>query len=98
MTTETAIEKLTETDPMRRNANKGLMVHWINADLMHRHTNDVRYSVVFYDEDKLFLGAMRADDPDQMMSDIATEKGPLYAGIRDSLARDGVRYWSVGIV
>ena len=81
------IEKITETDPMRRQANKGLMVAWINADLARRCGNDVRCSVVFYDEDKLFMGAVRADDPEQMMTYIATGQGPGYEKARESLAR-----------
>ena len=94
MTTKTpTIEKITETDPMIRTVNKDLMVGWINADLFKRANNDVRHSVVFYEENKIFLGAIRLEDPTDAMAHITATEGLL-----ESLWNDGVRYWSVGIV
>jgi len=58
------VQKLPATlaTPMHKQANRGLMVHWINADLLNRCANDVRKSYVFYDSDGLFTYALRLDD------------------------------------
>lgn len=69
--------------PLHREGNKGLMVAWINADLLTRANHDVRRSFVFYDEDGLFEWAL---------ADLPAPK--LLQRLHDEL---GWRYWSVGI-
>ena len=49
--------EVTATSPMARTINKGLMVAWINADLLNRADCDVRSSLVIYDADGDFLYA-----------------------------------------
>jgi hypothetical protein len=88
-TTETTAPRaveITETDAMRREVNRGLMVQWINADLLVRANHDVRTSVVMYDADRLFMFALpgRVD----MTND----------DLIDALADNGVRFYSRGIV
>lgn len=78
-----AVKEITETDPMRREANHGLMVAWINRDLMSRHRCDVRKSIVLYDEDYLF---------------VAASPGDIHSSLWKPLYDEGVRYWSRGIV
>jgi hypothetical protein len=70
-------------DPMRREVNKGLMVRFINADLIERCNLDVRKSFVLYDADGLFDYAI-----DHMPSDEKLQR--LYD-------HTNVRYWSKGI-
>lgn len=72
-----------ELDPLRRRANRDLMVAWINADLFNRAHLDVRKSVVLYDSDKLFEYAL-ADVPDEHMLRQLRELTP-------------VRYWAHGV-
>lgn len=79
------IEEITETDPMRQEINRGLMVQWINADLVNRAWGDVDKSVVFYDGDKLFSGAFHSMPPETMWE--LMRNGPAQ-----------IRYWSWGIV
>ena len=72
--------------------NKGLMVQWINADLMSRMGHDVRKSIVFYDEARVFETAMLPADW-QALAD---------AGKRDEFlsrlcAATPIRYWSKGV-
>lgn len=70
-------------DPMRRIANRGLMVRFINADLIARASLDVRRSVVLYDADGLF--------------EYAVDTLPA-ASIQASLIeRTAVRHYSIGI-
>ena len=78
------------TDMIRDNLNRGVMVAWINADLMNRADCDVRRSVVLYDADRVFVMALGVS----VTPDIFRDRMPLVA---DSMARAGVRYWSVGI-
>ncbi len=71
-----------ELSPMLRDANRTLMVAWINADLLNRAQHDVRKSVVLYDEDRMFVHAMdEVPDPELLQR--------LYD-------KTTVRYWSVG--
>lgn len=77
-------------DAMRSELNRGVMVAWINADLMNRADCDVRKSVVLYDESRVFVMALGTG----VTPDIFRERMSL---VSDSMARAGVRYWSVGI-
>jgi len=70
---------------MLRQINHGLMVQWINADLMNRAANDVRQSVVLYDSDQMFVAALPA----------GTSFTP---GTLENLYELGIRYQSKGIV
>jgi hypothetical protein len=45
-------------DPLRQTANKGLMVSFINADLLNRAGLDVRKSIVLYDDAGVFEYAL----------------------------------------
>lgn len=79
---------ITEVDPatldlLTREANKGLMVAFINADLLKRADLDIEDSIVFYDEQMMFEFAVPALPPKPYM---------------DRLYRETpVRYWSRGI-
>lgn len=80
------ITEITETDPLRREANHGLMVAWINANLLDRASHDVRTSTVLYDEDKMFILAL----PEGLeLTD--QQRANLYEST-------SVRFWSKGIV
>lgn len=82
-----SLVELTETDPMLRSVNHDLMVRWINSDLINHASNDVRRSVVLYDEDKLFVAALEPDF------------GPVPPSVlAEKLYSVGVRYFSKGIV
>lgn len=75
------------TDPMLREMNRGLMVHWINADLTNRATYDVEKSIVLYDDAKMFVACL----PEVM--------GPVpNPGLSAKLLEVGVHYYSTGIV
>lgn len=78
------IEKIdpSELDPLLRTANKSLMVAFINHDLLTRASLDVRHSVVFYDEDKMFRYAGNVDVDDELLTRLA--------------ASTDVRYYSIG--
>jgi hypothetical protein len=78
------------TDMIRNNLNRGVMVAWINADLFNRADCDVRKSIVLYDDDRVFVMALGTS----VTPEIFRDRAPLVA---DSMARAGVRYWSVGI-
>lgn len=54
-----------EISPMVREINKGLMVRWINADLINRAYCDVRKSFVFYDADMMFAGLAMTNEPNE---------------------------------
>lgn len=87
MTDTVELQQLTDTDPMRRQINTGLMVQWINADLINRADHDVRHSLVFYDIDKMFVAALP----------------PIFGptpneGLVAALLDAGVRFYSTGIV
>ncbi len=77
-------------DAMRSELNRGVMVAWINADLLNRADCDVRKSIVLYDADRVFVMALGVS----VTPDIFRDRAHLVA---DSMARAGVRYWSVGI-
>jgi hypothetical protein len=79
---ETSLEEITETNPMQKEMNKGLMVMWINK--MGAYHNDVRKSFVYYDADKDFVSA----------STIPLG-GP---GAENAFKILGIKYWSKGIV
>lgn len=80
-----AVVELTGTDPMRRQVNAGLMIAWINADLVLRAAHDVRHSIVLYDDDRMFLGALPASVE-------------ITGGLLAALLCCDVRYYSRGIV
>lgn len=72
--------------------NKGLMVHWINADLMSRAGHDVRKSIVFYDDAQTFETALTQAEWDALSK----------AGVRETFlerlyAATPVRFWSKGV-
>lgn len=79
------LEEITETNPMQREFNKGMMVAYINRDIVSRSHLDVRKSYVYYDADKDFKLAL------------ANElEGP---GVdQELLDKVGIKYWSKGIV
>lgn len=70
-------------DPMRREMNKGLMVRFINAELLDRCHLDIRHSFVFYDDAGLFEYALPELPDDAMLQ-------RLYD-------KTNVRYWTKGI-
>jgi hypothetical protein len=78
-------EQITDTDPMRREVNRGLMIRWMNADLLVRYVHDLEFSIILYDDLKVFELALPGTVP---MTDAILEG--LYAA--------GIRYWSKGIV
>lgn len=81
---ETVVElDLSEVSPMQREVNKGLMVAWINADLINRAQHDVRKSIVLYDADKDFVYAV-----DKVPDDATFQR----------LHKAGVRFYSTGVV
>ena len=77
------------TDAMRAELNRGVMVAWINADLINRADCDIRRSVVLYDAERVFVMALGVS----VTPDIFRERVALVA---DSMARAGIRFWSVG--
>lgn len=81
------LAELTDTDPMLREVNRGLMVSFINRTLPASAGYDVDRSTVLYDEDKLFEAVL----PPIM--------GPVpNPGLSAKLYEVGVRYYSIGIV
>lgn len=82
-----ALEEITSTNPMQREMNKGLMIRFINNNLLSGGANlDVRSSIVYYDEDKDFVYA---------------SDGPLAKWELELLYnynQGTFRYWSKGIV
>lgn len=85
--TSPVLEQITETNAMMRSVNQGLMVHWINADLINRAGHDVRKSIVLYDEDQMFVQALPA------------VLGPeLHPNVHKLAYDAGVRFYSLGIV
>ncbi|AAN02103.1 gp49 [Mycobacterium phage Barnyard] len=81
------VQHIEKTDPMHRELNKGLMVRWINGDLIERANHDVRKSIVLYDDDQTFVGALPA-----VLGPVLTDE------LQDKLYSVGVRYYSNGIV
>jgi hypothetical protein len=80
-------------DAMRSELNRGVMVSWINADLLNRADCDIRRSVVLWDADRDFIMAMGADITPALFRQRLTELPNLVAHMYGA----GVRYWSVGI-
>lgn len=76
--------EVTDTGAFVRTVNQGVMVAWINADLLNRASHDVRKSIVLYDVDGDFVYAA----------------GSLFTveGMWAELWAAGVRSWSRGIV
>lgn len=75
-------ELITETSPMQREFNKGLMVAWINKNGAYH--NDVRKSFCYYDADKDFVIASTIEIG-----------GP---GGEAAFVQLGIKYYSKGIV
>ncbi|ORW08071.1 MULTISPECIES: hypothetical protein [Mycolicibacter] len=71
-----------QIDAMRREINHGLMVTFINAELLERASLDVGRSVVFYDADHGFLYAV-AELPDTGM-------------LQRLYDNTSIRFWSYG--
>lgn len=70
-------------DEMRQEINRGLMVHFINADLLNRCNLDVGRSVVLYDDVGVFEYAVPAlPDAD---------------GLQRLYNETAIRYYTVGI-
>ena len=90
--TETVIElPANMRDPLRRSLNKGVMVRWINEDLLDRCDNDVRKSIVFYDEAGVFETALPVAQWNQLNAELQAEfLAKLYA-------HTAIRYYSKGI-
>jgi len=86
-----AITRITRTDPMRSTVNRGLMVSWINADLIERASCDVRRSIVLYDADGMFVHALDAGIGHSYFAEI------LHT-MADGLENAGVTSWSIGVV
>lgn len=88
-------EKTATTDPMldslRAELNRGLMVQWINQDLLNRAGCDVRRSIVFYTGDNVFYSALPASIAPEFFRQ-------RIDAVQPALDAVGVRYWSVGIV
>lgn len=77
--------EVTHTDAMVSEINRGLMVRWINADLLNRFDRDVRASIVCYDTEGMFVYAFPAKyEPTDDEWDVLTQHG--------------VHSWSRGIV
>lgn len=75
--------KLSDMSLLEREMNKGLMVAFINRDLLNRANLDVRKSIVFYDDLRTFEYAV-AELPD---ADMLVK---LYE-------QTNIRYWSKGL-
>jgi len=72
-----------DVDQMVRKINRGLMVRFINADLVNRAGLDVRKSVVLYDADKMFEYALPELPAPELLDRLHDEAG--------------IRYWSKGV-
>lgn len=73
---------VTDLSAMQREVNEGLMVHFINNDLVNRASLDVRTSIVFYDEAKVFK--------------YATESLPDPETLQRLGESSSIRFWSSG--
>jgi hypothetical protein len=84
---ETVVEVApsTQMTEMQREVNRGLMVGWINRDLMKRFGCDVLRSQVFYDADGVFAYALPAGER------LDAEQ------LRQTRARTSIRYFSKGV-
>lgn len=83
MTQTTVVELPEPLDPMRVSLNRGLMVGFINRDLINRSSLDIRKSVVFYDADLLF--------------EFALNELPNEALLKRLHDETNIRFWSKGI-
>ncbi len=81
------------TDMIRNNLNRGVMIQWINADLVNRADCDVRKSIVLYDDARVFVMALGSDITPALWRQRLTDMPKTITAIRNS----GIRYWSVGI-
>lgn len=73
-----------ELSGMTRKVNEGLMVKFINDNLLSGGAAlDVRRSIVLYDGDWMFMHAL-AELPDETM-------------LKRLYAEAGVRYWGIGV-
>lgn len=78
---------------LRQTLNRGLMVDWINRDLINRADCDIRKSVVFYDADRVFVMALGTSvTPDIFRARIAD-----MPNVVASMTRMGIRYYSIGV-
>jgi len=68
---------------MRREVNRGLMVAFINDDLLNRAHLDVRTSTVLYDEGGVF--------------ELAIKELQLNSELSEALYMAGIRYFTKGI-
>ncbi len=78
------------SDAMRAELSRGVMVAWINADLLNRADCDVRRSVVLWTAEREFVMALGVSVTAEIFRD-------RIAMVADSMAAIGIRYWSVGI-
>jgi len=83
--------------PLRRKLTKGIMVQWINADLIHRAGCDVRRSIVLWDADGDFVMALPASLDKATFLARISEDGPCGDTLRANLERLGIQHWTVGI-
>ena len=75
-------DTVTEMSAMQREVNEGLMVAFINRELVDRASLDVRDSIVFYDADKDFA--------------YATESLPDEETLQKLAQTTKIRFWSRG--
>lgn len=86
------MQQLTETNPIARQVNQGLMVRWINGRLIERAGHDVRTSIVLYDADKLFTTCL----PDDWA--YGEDLNNLPQEVEERLHDADIHFWSKGIV
>jgi hypothetical protein len=84
------LQEITTNDAMRATVNRGLMISWINADLIERAGCDVRRSVILYDADGLFMHACDAGLSGSAFTD-------RLDGMKEQLLAAGVRFYSIGV-
>lgn len=96
------IEQITTTagddivlGPLRKHLNRGVMVAWINRDLINRAGCDVRRSIVLYDAEMAFVMALPAEITPAIWEQRMAELPRTVTAMRDRL---GIRYWSKGLV
>ena len=77
-------------DMLRHTLNRGVMVAWINADLVNRADCDVRKSIVLYDADRVFVMALGTS----VSPALFRERLDL---VVESMSAAGIRYYSVGV-
>lgn len=77
------IPQLPAQNPMHRELNEGLMIAFINADLLNRAGLDVRKAIVLYDKDGDFRYALPEMPDETIQSRLMTEAG--------------IAYWSKGV-